>query len=537
MDSRTRLTQMRAVERLAARDATLFADPAVAAERLGWIGLPQEAFDQAAGLAAFGDEVAASGITDVVLAGMGGSSLAPLVLSRVFGHADGRPALHVLDTSSPAQVAALLASLAPASTLVVVSSKSGSTVEPLSLAAVFRAWLGDELGDGAGRHFIAITDPGSPLVRYAGDHGFLRTFLAPPEVGGRYAALTPFATVPAALAGLDVAGLAAAGLATEQACRLDTPDNPGAALGAWLADAYTSGRDKVTLVVSRPLAAFGLWVEQLIAESTGKEGAGLLPVLEDAPGDPASHGADRMTFVLRTPGDDELAALARRLSETEPVFESVLTDTRDLGGEFVRWEWAVALLSALTGIEPFDQPNVAEAKAATEAILRAGAHEPVADRIEVTGPDGVVSGLKGLVPAVERMLSGCPACSYLALLAYLPDDAALLGPLHRVSESVGDSYGIAVTPELGPRYLHSTGQYHKGGPRTGLFVVISAGSPLDVPVPGASYTLGELNRAQASGDVATLRAHGRPVVHVSLPDPGIAHVEAVVAALRGLGGR
>jgi glucose-6-phosphate isomerase len=536
MDARPRLTQMRAIRRLAAKDATLFADPVVAADRLGWIGLPQAAAEQAATLAAFGAEIAASDITDVVLVGMGGSSLAPLVLARVFGHAAGHPALHVLDTTSPHQVLALLATLSPATTLVVVSSKSGTTIEPLSLASVLRDWMEAALGDAVGSHFMAITDPGSPLDDEARASGFSRVFRAPDDVGGRYAALTPFATVPAALAGFDVALLAASAIRAETACGIDDGDNPGASLAAWLADAYSEGRDKLTIVVSERYDAFGLWVEQLVAESTGKRGAGILPVLEDAPGDPTAHGDDRMTFILRAPEDEALAGLAARLPSGEPVFEMVLRDAHDLGGEFVRWEWAVALFSALSAIEPFDQPNVAEAKAASEAILREGAPDTAPSVIEVGGPGLGTAGTESLAPMLGTMLTAGGAGSYLAVLAYLPDDPALLAPLREACAALADSLHIPVTFELGPRYLHSTGQYHKGGPSTGIFLVLTAGSAEDVRIRGKSYTLGVLNRAQATGDVVTLSAHGRPVLRVTLPDAGSAHLQAVADALCMLAG-
>jgi glucose-6-phosphate isomerase len=534
MEPRNRLTQLRAVVRLAAREAALFVDPVVAADRLGWIDSPQSALDEAADLAAYGEALAAGGITDVVLLGMGGSSLAPLVLSRVFGHADRHPALHVLDTTCPSQVDSLLSSLEPVSTQVIVSSKSGTTIEPLSLAAVCRRWMEDRLGDAAGAHFLAITDPGSPLEAYAREQAFARVFAAPPDVGGRFAALTPFAMVPAALAGIDVVRLATSAVRASAACSVDDPDNPGASLAAWLAESYADGRDKLTLVVSEPYAAFGLWVEQLVAESTGKRGAGLLPVLEDAPGLPAAHGADRMTFVLRTPDDEALAGLAARLPLEEPVFESIVPDAYGLGGEFVRWEWAVALFCALSAIEPFDQPNVAEAKAATEAILSGGAPPDAPAGIEVRVSRCEPAGVEALAPALEAMLEAGGPGSYLAVLAYLPDDEALLAPLREACRALASSHRMAVTLELGPRYLHSTGQYHKGGPRTGLFAVVTAGSFSDVAVPGKPYTLGALNRAQAAGDIATLTAHGRPVVEVALPDPGRAGVETVADALRAL---
>jgi len=536
VDARSRLTQMRAIPRLAAKEATLFFDPVVAADRLGWIGSPQTAADGSAALAAYGSEVAASGITDVVLVGMGGSSLAPLVLARVFGRVAGHPALHVLDTTSPHQVLTLLGALTPATTLVVVSSKSGTTIEPLSLASILRVWMEAALGDGAGAHFVAITDPGSPLDDSARTGGFSRVFRAPDDVGGRYAALTQFATVPAALSGFDVARLAASALRAKAACGVDDDDNPGASLAAWLADAYADGRDKLTLVVSDQYAAFGLWVEQLVAESTGKRGAGVLPVLEDAPGDPAAHGPDRTTFILRTPEDEALAGLPALLPSDEPVFEAVLGDAFGLGGEFVRWEWAVALFSVLNSIEPFDQPNVAEAKAASESILRAGASDVTPARIEVSAPGGDAAGLDELAPMLGTMLAAGGPGSYLAVLAYLPDDPALLAPIREACAALSESRRMPVTFQLGPRYLHSTGQYHKGGPSTGIFLVITAGSAEDVQIRGKSYTLGVLNRAQATGDVVTLSAHGRPVLRVTLPDPGGAHLEAVTGALRTLAG-
>ena len=533
-EARARMSRMRVIQRLASRDASLFVDPVIAAERLGWIGAPQAALDEAPALRSFADEVVASGITDAVLLGMGGSSLAPLVLSRVFGSAAGHPALHVLDTTSPTQVSSLLSSLTPETTLVIVSSKSGTTIEPMSLAAIFQEWLRAALGGGAGAHMIALTDPGSALERLAQADGYARIISTPPDVGGRFAALTPFATLPAALMGIDVPALAASALRAETQCSTDDPDNRGAELAAWMADALSDGRTKLTLVISKEYAAFGLWVEQLVAESTGKRGQGLLPVLEDAPGDPSAHGADRMTFILRTPGDAALAALPSALPVEEPVFESVPRDADALGGEFVRWEWAVALLCALSAIEPFDQPNVAEAKDATEGILSGGGAPDAPATIEVRSTATGISGLEALAPALKVELDDAGAGSYLAVLAYLPDDEDLLAPLRDACATVSAARRLAVTLELGPRYLHSTGQYHKGGPARGVFVVLTAGSFDDVAVPGKPYTLGVLNRAQASGDVATLAAHGRPVIEVALPDPGLANVEAVALALRTL---
>lgn len=529
-------TLAHAVARLAARDATLFADAEIAAERLGWIGLPAVAARSAAGLSAFGLQVVERGITDVVLLGMGGSSLAPLVLARVIGSADGHPALHVLDTTSPEAVSGLIGRLNCATTLVLVSSKSGTTIEPLSLAAVFLKHMEDELGGSAGEHFIAITDPGSPLEDYAEERGFARVFHAPSDLGGRYAALSAFATVPAALLGIDVAALAAYAIAAEEACSKPGQRNPAQALAAWISDAYADGRDKLTLVCSPSLAPFGLWVEQLVAESTGKRGGGVLPVLESAPGLPGAHGPDRLTFILRTDDDDRLATLPDRLPKGEPVFESVVDDVYALGAQFVWWEWAVALACALNEIEPFDQPDVEVAKSAVRRIAHG---DPAACLPVVLDDDIAVSSAlpghpAGVREALALLLAQARPGSYLALLAYLPEDEALLEPLRAACDRLSARTRLAITFELGPRYLHSTGQYHKGGPEGGLFLVVTSAHDVDLPVPGARFSLARLNQAQAAGDMTTLAALGRPVVSIELPSPEPEQTRRLAEALESL---
>jgi transaldolase / glucose-6-phosphate isomerase len=539
MDGREKLAGMRAAERLAARDATLFVDAEIAATRLGFIGLPAHAAGQSAALATLGDDVRASGITDIVLLGMGGSSLAPLVVSRVIGNAVGSPILHVVDTTSPVQVATLLARLWPASTLVVVSSKSGTTVEPLSLAAIFRAWMDPLLGEQAGLHFVAITDPGSPLESYASEHGFAAVFHAPTDVGGRYAALTPFCTVPSAMIGVDVAMLAERAVATEKACSIEAEGNPATSLAAWLADSYSTGHDKLTLVCSDEYAPFGLWVEQLVAESTGKRGRGLLPVLEPSPGDPAAHGTDRMVCVLRHKDDEQLAALGSWLPTDTPCFEILVSDPYDLGSEFVRWEWAVALFSVLADIEPFDQPNVEEAKVATRDILEGRRHGPAIDLhmggIDITTslPTLAPSEASSLAAALGALLHETSPGSYLAVLAYLPEDERLLGQLRGACAEVAAARRMAVTLELGPRYLHSTGQYHKGGPARGRFLIVTAKDAVGPSVPGQRYTLAELHRAQAEGDHVTLASRGLPVVRVDLPSADPGPIRVLAETLRG----
>jgi transaldolase / glucose-6-phosphate isomerase len=532
MDARARLTDMHAIERLARCDATLFVDPVTAAGRLGWVGLAAEATARAADYEALGAEALAGGTTDVVLLGMGGSSLAPLVLARAIGGREGCPTLHVLDTTGPSEVASLLETLSPASTLVIVASKSGTTIEPLTLLCVLRAWMTASLGDAAPSHFIAITDPGSPLAALAAEAGFAHTILAPPEVGGRYAALTPFGMVPAALIGIDVAFLAATAVAFEEACAREGEDNPAAALATWMTDSYEAGRDKLDVVCSPDLESFGLWVEQLVAESTGKGGRGLLPVLEPAPGSPASHGEDRMTFVLRSSDDADLAGLAARLPAGEPVFEVVIDDPYALGAEFVHWEWAVALFSSLSRIDPFDQPDVERSKVATRAILRKEAVQPphpsLPGRAHMTGSPGIPTG--ELDEAVAALVAGVAEGGYLAVLAYLREDDEALARLRDACSGVARALRVPVTLELGPRYLHSTGQYHKGGPAHGSFLVLAVTDETDIPVPGEAYGLAELHAAQPAGDVAALLSSGRRVLSVVLPSlAGVADVAGALA--------
>jgi glucose-6-phosphate isomerase len=523
---------MRAVERLAARDATLFADAAIASERLGWVDGSRRALKDAPELVAMASRLVASGVTDVVVLGMGGSSLAALVLSRAIGSAPGAPAVHVLDTSSPSQTGALLDSLDPASTLVIISSKSGTSAEPLALLDVFHPWLASSLGEAAAGRLVAITDPGSPLETLARETGFASVVHTPPDVGGRYAALTPFALLPAALAGIDVARLAATAEAIEDACATPSESNPALALAAWMGDAYESGRDKLTVVCSPGLATFGLWVEQLVAESTGKRGAGILPVLEDAPGLPGAHGPDRMTFVLRAETDTSLLALPDRLPEGEPVFEVVVDDPHSLAAEFVHWEWATALFCALEGIEPFDQPDVEDAKTATRAILAGGSAALAGE--DAAAPD-VAGGDVG--PRVRALARSAASRGFVAVLAYLPEDERLLAALRAACATLSAARRIPVVLQLGPRYLHSTGQYFKGGPREGSYLVVTTPHALEGARSPEMRSLADLNEAQAFGDEAALLALGRPVLSVTLEEETPAGLEPLVAALEAAGQR
>jgi hypothetical protein len=426
--------------------------------------------------------VAGDGFQHVVLLGMGGSSLAPEVIHATFGAAAGFPTLHVLDTTDPASIIALESSVDLGRTLFLVASKSGGTIETLSHFGYFHAKVP------RGEQFVAITDPGSNLEALGREHGFRRVFLNPPDIGGRYSALSYFGLVPAALVGAPVHDLL--DQATEMACAchscVPARENPGLWLGAVIGEAARAGRDKLTLVLPAAIGAFGTWVEQLVAESTGKEGRGILPVEGEPLGPQGAYGNDRLFVSI----GDELGL--------EPTVNLAFSSPLQLGAEFFRWEFATAVAGAVLGINPFDQPNVQEAKDATSRILAAG---PVPD-----------PGFDDLGALLNEVRPG----DYVAITAYIQRDAKNEEALRRVRTRLRDQYGVATTVGFGPRFLHSTGQLHKGGPNTGVFIQVVSDEGADLEIPGKPYTFGTLKAAQALGDLESLRAHGRRVARVRL---------------------
>jgi glucose-6-phosphate isomerase len=491
-----RLEAERVVARIWDRDPTVWsADPRTPelADRLGWLDLPSAMAGRVAEIEGFAHQVRGR-FERVVLCGMGGSSLAPEVLWRVFGLRPGYPRLHLLDSTHPAAVAAAASGLL-SRTLFLIASKSGTTIETASLDRYF--W--DRTG-GNGSQFVAVTDPGTALARSAADRGFAYVFESPADVGGRFSALSPFGLVPAALIGVDIAGLLQA--AREEAVRLRAPaaDNPGAVLGTLMGEGCAAGRDKLTLLLDEPVSALGLWVEQLVAESTGKRGRGLLPVTGEPPGALTGGEPDRI-WVARTgrPATGDVRALLDRLQAADaPVNAARLGDARQLGAEFLRFEFATAVAGAILGVNPFDQPNVAESKRNTEQMLASGIAPSPAD-----GRD-----------AVARWLAGPKPGDYVAVMAYLapagPVDARLTALRDRLSARTG----VAVTVGYGPRFLHSTGQLHKGGAPRGHFLQIVDRPREEIPIPGEAYGFGRLIAAQAEGDLQALRERGRPVVRV-----------------------
>ncbi|MFL6074687.1 MAG: glucose-6-phosphate isomerase [Mycobacteriales bacterium] len=499
--------------KLADKDPTLWGHEAEpeASIRLGWVDLAATSRDLLPRLAKLSAELQREGLDRVVLAGMGGSSLAPEVITRTAG-----VELTVLDTTDPHQVRAALADRLDR-TVVVVSSKSGGTVETDSHRRAFAQAFAD-LGltpEQVGRRFVAVTDPGSGLAEIAAAQGFREVFLADSTVGGRYSALTAFGLVPSALAGVEVSQLLDDAGRVREALE-GTSGNPGLELGALLGGGGMAGRDKVVLVDSE-FAGFGDWAEQLIAESTGKQGRGLLPV--------AAEGAD-------APGTRSADVQLARLGDGADVEGTVVTGP--LGAQFLVWEYAVALAGRALGINPFDQPNVAESKENTQQILAAGLPDTTPaftdGAVEVYGD---VKGASTVAGALDALLAAIPDRGYLAVMAYLDRFAeAEAAELRRLLAARTDR---AVTFGWGPRFLHSTGQYHKGGPQVGTYLQVTGAVTEDLAVPGRDYSFGTLQAAQAAGDLKALAGRGRPVVRLHLTDRADGLAQVLAAAREGNG--
>jgi len=504
------------------------------ANRLGWLRALDTVEFALPRLRTFAGTVRDQGYERVVLMGMGGSSLAPEVLRQVVGVAPGFPRFVMVDTVNPAAVRRILGDRAR--TLYVVASKSGTTIEPMSLAAEARRV--SESAGGWGPHAVAITDPDTHLHREAIRERFRDVFINPPDIGGRYSALSLFGMVPAALMGADLDGLVASGRAMERDCRQPAAaGNPGLALGALMAAATMTGLDKLTLLLPPAFAPFGLWVEQLVAESTGKLGTGVVPVT----GEPttAVYGADRFFVEVTFAGEPpDPATVARARATGAPRISIDVPRATDLAAEFLRWEVATAITGLVLGVNPFDEPNVQQAKDATKALLadytRNGRltfpqpHVTVGDA-RFTFSDAVATaGGTDPRPAIGAVRTG----DYLALLAYVPpDDQAWATALDRARTALAHASSVATTAAYGPRYLHSTGQLHKGGPNTGVFVVIAADAGADLPVPGQPFSFGVLEAAQALGDFQSLDQEGRRAIYVRLSKTDPAVLAPVIDAL------
>jgi glucose-6-phosphate isomerase len=516
----------RVAERLREADATLWGGPDTpeVANRLGWLTIAERMLGELADVEEFAAEVRHAGMTDVVLLGMGGSSLAPEVLRRSFGDREGHPRLHVLDSTDAAAVRAVGDTVTPQRTLFVVSSKSGGTVEPLSLFAHFWSLVPN------GANFTAITDPGSGLEKLAAEHGFRRTFAGDPDIGGRYSALSAFGIVPGALMGADVRALLGGARDAWDTPLTDlgggsrTPVEVPAAvwLGCALSALVAQGRDKLTFLISPSLPGLGLWLEQLVAESTGKHGTGILPVADEPPGDARAYGEDRVFAYLPDldAGDAELDARVLALAEAgHPVITIPTRGPGDLGRVFLLAELAVSVSGWGLHINPFDQPNVQQAKDATNSVLAGYQSE---HRL----PDVAEADES----ALASLLGDSHPPEYVAIMGYLSPSTAFDKAIGELRSAIRAATGATTTFGYGPRFLHSTGQFHKGGPRTGRFLQLIHDGPDDVDIPGAPYSFTTLKHAQAIGDLQTLRGLDLPARRLTLAG------ENPAAAVRALAG-
>lgn len=508
------------VRRLWTKDASLWTGKDEG-EWMGWLSIIQE---QLANLAQFREiaaEVRENGYRDILLLGMGGSSLCPEVLALSFGHIVRFPRLHVLDSTDPAQIRAIESKLDLKNTLFIVSSKSGSTLEP----NIYKQYFYERSGRD-GTRFYAITDPGSKMQEAAEHDHFAGVFFGVPSIGGRYSALSNFGMVPAAAMGLDVEDFleAADAMARECSARSAPEQNPGVLLGALLGTLALEGRDKVTIIASPGIHDLGAWLEQLIAESTGKIGKGLIPVDREALGAPSVYGADRVFVYLRlesSPDHGQDAALDALAAAGEPVVRISLPGRHHLGAEFFRWEIATAVAGSIIGINPFDQPDVEASKVETRKLT---------EQYEKTGslpaetPAIVDQGIRVFGSAKGATLEEClgahlgslGAGDYFGLLAYIEMNQQHEEALQAIRVRVRDSKRVATCLGFGPRFLHSTGQAYKGGPNSGVFLQITADDAQDLPVPGQKYTFGVVKAAQARGDLAVLLERKRRALRVHL---------------------
>ncbi|HEX8229323.1 MAG TPA: bifunctional transaldolase/phosoglucose isomerase [Chloroflexia bacterium] len=518
--------------------------------RLGWLGVVHLMQDRAADIKQFAQEIRDAGYQSVVLLGMGGSSLAPEVINRVFGQAEGYPRFFMLDSTDPGTIEAIERRIDPATTLFIVATKSGGTTETMSFYHYFRTRATAGKRDAAGENFVAITDPGSSLETLAREEGFRRTFLNMPDIGGRYSALSFFGLVPAALMGLDIDELLSRAETMVEACApcVNAEDNPGLWLGTVWGTALQNGRDKLTIVTSPDLDSFGLWAEQLIAESTGKEGKGIVPIAGEPVGRPSAYGNDRLFVYLKIDGatDPRQDHDVQKLEDAgQPVVRLNLKSKLDLGAEFFRWEFATAVAGQMLGIDPFDEPNVQESKDNTQrlldhhqqhgklpevdALVVGDAFDLYADQESLArvGFEGTIeTGIRALLSTAQE------GVDYVAMLAYMPSTGEHEELFQDARTAIRDTLRVATTFGYGPRFLHSTGQLHKGGPNRGIYIQITAEPQRDLNIPGQQYSFSTLIRAQAMGDMQSLEKHGRRVLRLHIKGDHAAGVEAIREAVR-----
>lgn len=516
-----RLKQWDAIDvigRLKGKDLTLWREGDRTTDMLGWLSLGRSMNAQLDDMLDVARQACSDGITEAVLLGMGGSSMAPCVFQRTFGSAEGHPKLTVLDSTHPDEVRAVRDRIDPGTTLFIVSSKSGGTMETMSMCRYFWEEMRSAVTD-AGRHFIAITDPGTSLAHLASEKDFRHTFEANPDVGGRYSALTAFGLFPAALLGIDVRSLLRDAFDAWETGFDSASEHDGLVMGAALGELTAAGRDKATIVTSNSLRSFPAWAEQLFAESTGKDGKGIIPVVGEPWLQPDEYGNDRTFIGLSLDGEESaMTERMRELSEAgHPTIHMVLEDKIELGRAMFEWELATATAAIVMGIDPFDQPDVQATKELTREMMSGGrSYEGRGRGVEtlyLDEPDELRSAAAGWLANAEQG-------DYAAIQAYLGYGDDIRDELRRLQGDLLSSSGLPTTMGYGPRFLHSTGQLHKGGPNTGLFLQIVDSSMDDVQIPGTEHSFGELTNAEALGDYVVLRDRGRRVLRIDLDGQG-----------------
>ena len=539
IDTADQLIQAQVVHRIWDHDISVWgatpgsADARSIQTRLGWLDVAHTTASELTRVLALANAIKGEGLRQVYLLGMGGSSLCAEVIASVFGVAKDYPRLTVLDTTDEKTITTAAHESSPRETLFIVASKSGGTVEVASMERFFWAHMVAALGSQAGRHFIAITDPGTALQKLAQSRGYREIFLNPPDIGGRFSALSLFGLVPAALIGAPVTKLAGAGKVMADGCHQENHTNAGLELGAFIGAAAKEGRNKLTVVLSPRLASLGLWIEQLIAESTGKHGVGALPVVDELLGDAAEYGNDRAFVALATEVDEPDPHKLRALEVAGHPLLRLTTRIEDLGSEFFRWEFATAIAGAVLGINPFDEPNVAEAKEKTKSLLAAYAANgqlPQPQAAAENDDAAVFSrGFSGHTPGevVRAAIASLGPNDYVAFLSYLSGDSKAPSAISAIRLVIRSRARVASTFGIGPRYLHSTGQFHKGGPNMLVAFVMTAADETNTEIPEAGYTFSVLKRAQALGDTETLEAHDRRTVRI--------HIKNASDAARTLG--
>jgi transaldolase / glucose-6-phosphate isomerase len=492
---------------------------------MGWLTVVEKMIAALPMLWKFETEVHDAGFRNVVVLGMGGSSLSSFVFKNLVEENAKELPVTVIDTTDPKTIASIEKKLSLSDTLFIVASKSGSTIEPLCLFEYFYSKVKEIKGDNAGENFVAITDPGSSLVQLASKLKFRHSFLNYADIGGRYSALTYFGLVPAILMGVNVGGLLESALKMVHNCSAGVPlkDNPGIVLGAALSELARAGRDKLTYFLPVNLMPFGLWIEQLIAESTGKKGIGILPLEGNIADDVSVYGDDRVfLFVNFKESKDYLQFKIDSLVEKgHPVISIYLDSPLCVGQEFFRWEIATAIIGAIMGVNPFDQPNVQESKEITNDLISKISDKKKDKLIKADFEENDLSfyGINGggsSAGIFEKIFTSLNEKDYVALLAYLPEHTEADNELHKLKSFLEHEYNTAVSVGYGPRYLHSTGQYFKGGPSTGLFIVFTTDNDSDLEIPGRNYTFGILQNAQAMGDIEALKNHNKMVVRIHL---------------------